>query len=119
MDANILSTQVTVAAAGAYILRLVQKWDKLPWVTAHTEGISVTFRAVIAFCSAIGISASWNGPDHALTITGLSFVTIMAGLWHVFTLYAMQHGWGKLFDVGTVQTIETPVKVEDVKGDKV
>lgn len=119
MDANILSTQVTVAAAGAYILRLIQKWDKLPWVTAHTDGISIAFRAIIAFCSAIGISATWNGPEHALTITGLSVVTISYGLWHVFTLYAMQHGWGKLFDVGTTSKIETPVTVVDSTGTEV
>lgn len=119
MDGNIVSTQMTVAAVGAYILRLIQKWDRVPWVTTHTQVISVIFRAAIAFFSAIGINATWNGVDHALTITGLSFVTIAYGLWHVITLYVMQHGWGKLFDVGTVQTIETPVKVEDVKGDKV
>lgn len=119
MDANILSTQVTVAAAGAYILRLIQKWEKLPWVTQHSEPISTFLRIIIAGLGSLGISWSWNGADHTLTIAGLSFVTICYGLWHWFSLYAMQHGWGQLFNVGTTSKMETPMTVIDKSGAEV
>lgn len=119
MDASIISTQITTAAAGAYVLRLIQKWDKLPWITAHTQGVSVAMRAALAFIGTVGITWKWDGADHVLTITGLSLVTIGAGLWHVFSLYAMQHAWGQLFNVGTTSKIETPLEVVNVKGDKV
>lgn len=113
--AHLLSTQLTLAAAGAYFLQLLQKWSKTPWITAHTTHITVLVRAGIAFCSTIGIHMVWNGPANTLVITGLSLTTIGIGLWHFFTLYAMQHGWGQLFNVGTLQKINTPVEITSDK----
>jgi hypothetical protein len=119
LDANVLSTQITAAAAGAYALRLIQKWDKLPWVTSHTKLISAAFRTVLAFVASVGISLSWNGADHTLIISNLSLAILGKGLWHVFSLYAFQHGWGQLFNVGTLAKVETPVELVNVKGDSV
>jgi hypothetical protein len=102
-DINVLFSQLTWGAAFAYLLLLAQKWEKLPWVTQHTAGISAVVRAVLAGIATIGISVSWNGAAHSLTISNLSFPVIASGLWHWFGQYALQHGWGQLFLVKTNQ----------------
>lgn len=118
MDPNLMFSQVTAGAAFAYLLRLIQKWDKLPWVTQHTVRISVWFRIILSGLATVGISWQWNGPAHQLVINGLALNTVALGLWHWFGQYALQHGWGQVFNIGTLQKVETPVEVMNVKGDK-
>jgi len=113
MDPNLLFSQITAGAAFAYLLRLVQKWEKIPWITQHTQGITVFVRLALSFVATLGISWQWNGAAHSLTITGLSATTIFLGIWHWFGQYALQHGWGQLFSVGTLKSIETPVQMVD------
>jgi len=96
-DTNIFLSQVTWGAVMAYILLLLQRWSKLPWLTQHTTEITTIFRAVLAFVATIGIGISWNGAAHTLTITNLSLSVIASGLWHWFGQFAIQHGWGQLF----------------------
>lgn len=115
---NMLATQIPTAAAGAYALRAVQKWNKLPWITQHTKHMTIAFRAGISFASTLGIHFVWNGADRSLLITLPTLMVLLFGLWHWFSLYAMQHAWGNVFNIGTLQTIETPVQVEKVKGDE-
>jgi len=118
MDPNLLFTQVTAGAACAYVLRLIQRWDKLPWVTQHTKTISMWFRIVMSFAATVGIGFQWNGTAHSLLITGLSFPVVALGVWHWFGQYALQHEWGQVFNIGTLQAVESPITVTDVKGDQ-
>jgi hypothetical protein len=119
MDPNLMFSQVTAGAAFAYLLRLIQRWDKLPWVTQHTQGITIAVRLILSGLATIGISWQWNSASHSLTIGGLQLWTITLGLWHWFGQYALQHGWGQVFNIGTLQKVETPVVVTNVKGDSV
>lgn len=116
MEPNLLFSQLTAGAALAYLLQLIQKWDKLPWITQHTKVVTVAFRAVLALAATVGISFQWNGAAHTLMIEGLSASTIGMGLWHWFGQYAMQHGWGQLLNVGTTSKMELPMEIVDVKG---
>jgi len=116
MEPNLLMSQITMGAALAYILRLLQKWEKTPWINAHTELVSAYVRAGLALIGTLGISYQWNAATHQLTISGLSAVVILTGLWHWFSTYAMSHGWGQLFNVGTVKAVDTPVEINDAKG---
>jgi hypothetical protein len=115
MDSNLLVSQLTAAAALEYVLRLVQKWRKLPWITQHTQWITVGARAAMSLAAIVGISFQWNGVAHQLIISGLSATTIGIGLWHWFGQYALQHGWGQLLNVGTISAVNNPVTIEHPK----
>jgi hypothetical protein len=117
MDPNLLFTQVTTAAALAYFLKLLQKWEQLPWITAHTAQVSGWVRAFLALIGTIGISYQWNSTAHSLLITGLSWGVILPGLWHWFGQFALQHGWGQLFNIGTLSKVDAPVQVVNAKGE--
>lgn len=93
-----LSTQVTAAAASAYLMNLLQKWEKVPWITQHTAGINHAVRALLALAATVGIGWQWNSADHTLTITGLTLSTIIVGLWHWFSQFAVTHGFGQLLN---------------------
>lgn len=116
MDPNMLFTQVTSGAAMAYLLRLIQKWEKLPWITQHTGGITVTFRLILSAAATLGITWQWSASEHG-HILAIAFPTagaLLHGLWLWFGQYAMQHGWGQLFNVGTVSSIEVPVELKQI-----
>lgn len=90
-------------AAGAvleYALHLLQRWSKTPWITEHTAGITVAFRALLACCATIGLSWQYHGGT--LIITGLTPAIIGAGIWHLLQQYAVQHGFGKLIRNGNL-----------------
>lgn len=96
---NMLATQLTAGAACAYILQLLQKWSKTPWITEHTTGINNAVRLILAFVSSLGISWVWSGSQdggHTLTIAIPSAIAVVQSLWHVFGQFALQHGWGKV-----------------------
>lgn len=112
MDPNLLFTQVTAGAAFAYLLKLVQQWKKIPWITEHTKELNAVIRAALAFAATVGIGYQWDGATHALTITGLSASAIFHGVWHWFGQYALQHGWGQVLNIGTLSKVEVPVEVE-------
>lgn len=96
---NILATQLTAAAVSAYLMRLIQKWAKLPWITEHTAGINAAFRAVVSLAATLGISFTWDGTAHTLLISGLTFSTIAIGLWHWLGQFSFTHMAAKVFEV--------------------
>lgn len=117
MDPNLLFSQITAGAALAYVLRLVQRWEKLPWITQHTQGITVLARLLLSFVATLGISWTWSAGDkagHVLAIAIPSWTVLAHGLWHWFGQYALQHGWGQVLNIGTLQKIETPLEVKNV-----
>lgn len=103
MDANLVITQMTAGAGCAYLLQLLQKWAKIPWITEHTHAINIAARAVMSGAAALGISSVWSpvdGGGHTLTITIPSAMVILHGLWMWFGQYALQHGWGQVLSIG-------------------
>lgn len=115
MDAHahsVLSTQIGSAAVCAYIVQLLQKWSRTPWITQHTTGINTAVRIATSGLAALGVGWAWGelSPDggHSLIIHIPPAAVILAGLWHWFTQYAIQHGWGNLLNPPPAQ-VQLPV----------
>jgi hypothetical protein len=110
---SMLSTQIGAAAVCAYAIQLAQKWSKLPWITAHTQGINMAARAITSGVAALGVSWAWGdiaGGGHTLSFMIPSGATILGGLWHWFVQFAVQHGWGNLLAANTTQAAQGPPK---------
>lgn len=110
MDANLLMTQITAGAACAYLLQLLQKWEKVPWITQHTVYINTGVRAVLALLAVVGITEAWTpnpGGGGVLAFTIPPATVILHGIWHWFGQYALQHGWGKILDVDGQPSLKT------------
>jgi hypothetical protein len=104
-------SQFTAAAVLEYLLHFLQKWSKTPWITEHTNGITVGARALFAFAATLGITWKYSGDTHELVIGGLSAIAIATGLWHVISQYAMQHAFGGLVRSGNLDKIKAIVTV--------
>ncbi len=102
-------SQFTAAAVLEYLLHALQKWSKTPWISEHTNGITIAFRAAFAFAATLGITWKYDGASHVLVIGGLSAVAIFTGLWHVISQYAMQHAFGGLVRSGNLDKIKAIV----------
>ena len=103
-------SQFTAAAILEYLLHLLQRWSKTPWITEHTTGITTTFRAGLAVAATIGITWKYSGDTHELIIGGLSAIGIATGIWHLIGQYATQHVFGKLLQSGNLAKIQEIVR---------
>jgi hypothetical protein len=106
---SLLSTQIGAAAVCAYGIQLAQKWSKLPWITAHPSQMNMIARLITSGVAALGVSWAWGdmtGGGHMLSISIPSGTAIVAGLWHWFVQYAVQHGWGNLLSGPITQKAE-------------
>jgi len=103
-------SQFTAAAVLEYLLHFLQKWSKTPWITEHTEKITIACRTSFAFAATLGINWKYSGDTHTLVISGLSAIVIITGLWHVVSQYAMQHAFGGLVRSGNLEKIKAIVQ---------
>jgi hypothetical protein len=101
-------SQFTAAALLEFALRFLQKWSKTPWITEHTQGITVGFRAGLAFFATLGIT--WKYDNHVLVIGGLSLLAITTALWHFAGQYATQHVLGGMLRSGNLDKIKAIVQ---------
>lgn len=109
-----LLSSLTAAAACSFILKLMQRAKSVPWVTEHTEGINIGLRAGFSFLATLGISHAWNpatGGGGTLMFQIPPFTIVLIGLWHWFGQFAIQHGFGKILDIGTLKQIDSPVQI--------
>jgi hypothetical protein len=100
---SLLSTQIGAAAVCAYLVQLMQRWSKLPWITEHTTGVNTILRVVTSGVAALGVHWAWaesSGGGHTLSIAIPSGAALLGAGWHWFVQYAVQHGWGNLLAVG-------------------
>ena len=91
---TLLSSQLGGAAACAYLLNLLQKWSRTPWITEHTATINKAVRAALALATTVGIGWAWSpaaGDGHVLTITIPAAAVLIHGTWHWFCQYAFTH----------------------------
>src|SRR5438309_3184893 len=98
---SLLTSQIAAAAACAYLLNLLQKWSRTPWITAHTAGITVGVRVLLSLAATVGIGFAWSGSSgagHTLTITIPPVIQLLHGLWHVFSQYCLTHLTGKALE---------------------
>lgn len=91
---SLLTSQIAAAAACSYIINLLQKSPKLPWITAHTAGINTVVRIILSGMATLGISYAWApaaGGGHTLTFTLPSLAAGVAAGWHWFSQFALTH----------------------------
>ena len=91
---TLLSSQLGGAAACAYLLNLLQKWSRTPWITEHTATINKVVRAGLALAATAGISWQWSAAandGHTLTVVIPSALALLHFGWHWFTQYAFTH----------------------------
>lgn len=104
MTAPNFQDQFAAGAALEYLLHLLQRWSKTPWITEHTTWITAACRGLFAVGATLGLSYHYSGGT--LVISGLTVATIGAGLWHLFRQYAVQHGFGKLLQNGNLDAFK-------------
>ena len=107
MTAPSFQDQFAAGAALEYLLHLLQRSSKTPWITEHTTKITIFARATLAFFATMGLS--WHYAGGTLVISGISASVIAAGLWHLFRQYAVQHGFGKLIRNGNLDAFRQVV----------
>lgn len=98
---SLLTSQIAAAAACAYLVTLLQKWSRTPWITEHTAGINIAVRVLLSVAATVGIGFAWSGSagdGHTLTITIPPAIQLIHGLWHVFSQYCLTHLTGKALE---------------------
>jgi len=101
---TLLSSQISAAAACAYILNLIQKSEKIPWITQNTKYINFAIRALLAGAATIGIEHVWNPSPTGggvLMITIPSLTVVVHEAWHWFGEYAYTHIAGQVLQGST------------------
>lgn len=102
MQPNILYTHMTMAAAMAYLMVLLQKSQRVPWIREETARMNAIVRGALAAVVTLGISWTWApsaAHGHVLTIAFPSGSDMLHGAFSWFGQYAVQHGWEKLLAV--------------------
>lgn len=107
---SLLTSQIAAAAACSYLLNLLQRWSKTPWISQHTDGINLMVRAALAFGATVGIGWAWSAganEGHVLTISIPGAAALIHGLWHWFSQYALTHLAGSALE----KPVPTPPQV--------
>jgi hypothetical protein len=78
---NVLATQITLGLVGSGVLNFLKSRAWVPFINDHSAGINHVILALTSAAGAVGVNAVWSSSEHSLTITGLSFASIAAGLW--------------------------------------
>lgn len=95
MDPNQVISQLTSAAIVVYALQALKHSRWCPWLTQQTKTLNRILSALGAAASAIGVhfafdaALSANG-TYVITITGLTAMNVLHGLWHVANQFCLQ-----------------------------
>lgn len=99
MESNIFFTHLTSAALFAYLLDLLQRWEKVPWITRQTTKLNTAMRLLLSSIATLGIHWTWGGTwssGRELVIAIPALASIGHALFNLAGQYALQHGWEKL-----------------------
>jgi hypothetical protein len=94
-----IPTSLATAMVCGYILNALRRAQTIPWVSHETVVMSGVIRLIMSGAATLGISFSWSSTDHTLLISGLTFATIVSGLWHWGSQYACQHGFEQILQI--------------------
>lgn len=96
-----LPTSVGVAIAFGYLLDLFKRLKEVPKITYYSKKVNLLLRIALSGIGTLGISWAWapHGTGHQLLITFPATAVILAGCWHWFVQYGMQHGFEGLLQV--------------------
>ena len=94
MDQEFLS-QLTSAAVVVYALQWLKRSTLFPWITMESERLNRLLAGVGAAISAAGVHFAFavaenTSGTYVITISGLSLLNVLHGLWHVVNQFAIQ-----------------------------
>ena len=88
-------TQVKINGFSAWVIQNAKtsqaSW--LKWINVNTPWVTRSIGFLAAALTAVGIH--WTFAGGVLTITGISFTTIMSAIWNVAQNYLVQHSFYK------------------------
>ena len=80
MTEHVIS-QVTTSAVIAYFLEWLKGTRLFPWLSMETAKLNRVVAVILSGIGALGVHANFDQTSGVLTITGLTVVTILHGLW--------------------------------------
>lgn len=92
---NELSAQLALAAVSSMIFQWVKDSPWFPWINKNTERLNRVVAIVISGIGAVGIHMHYDTAAGSLTLTALTFTSVVRNGWTWFTQFAFQHGWYK------------------------
>jgi len=87
---NVLATQITLGMMGSGLLQFLKTRAWIPFINQHSVGLNHIILGLTSVAGALGVNAVWSSSEHSLTITGLSAVSIGAGVWVWFKQWTVQ-----------------------------
>jgi len=90
MENGLLGTQLAIAYAASYGMKLLKYTKKFPFMQQNAANMNRIFAVIAAFFTSLGITAIFNAADGTLLISGLTLAGIGYGLWAWFVQYALQ-----------------------------
>ena len=84
--------QVLIGIVATFLLQWLKHQTWFPLLNTWSEKWwKITVSAIVAFCSALGVSFVFNPVMGTLLVTGLTWATISHGVWAFVLSFATQH----------------------------
>lgn len=84
--------QVLIGIVATFVLQWLKHQAWFPLLNTWSEKWwKVTVSAIVAFCSALGVSFIFDPTVGTLLVTGLTWTTISYGIWAFVLSFATQH----------------------------
>jgi hypothetical protein len=88
---NIVLTQMTLGTIFSGVMAYLKSAKWAPWFSQHSAKINHAFLLITSAAGAIGVHWVWDATAHSLTITGLSLITVGAGIWEWAKQWTVQY----------------------------
>jgi len=93
---GLLGSQIALAYAFSSLMKLLKYWKNFPLMQKEAAWLNRAFAAFMAAIATIGIHYTYDAITGVLTITGLTAIGTLTGLWQWFVQFALQQGAFKL-----------------------
>lgn len=88
-------TQMAVAGIISLVIGWLKKSKWCPWITTETAKVNRVVMILLSGLGTLGIHFTYSHTAGTLLITGLTWATFGAGLWHWVVQSFVTHGWYK------------------------
>src|SRR5215475_6675696 len=88
---NVLATQLTLGTIGAGVLAYLKTAKWAPWFNKHSANLNHMWLMATSFAGALGVHWVWDASNHSITITGISLLAIVHGLWEWAKQWTVQY----------------------------
>lgn len=89
-DGNLILSQITGSALVVLLIQKLKSAKWVPFISQKSDGLNRLLAALGAMLSSIGVHATFDHSSGVLTITGLTLMGILTGIWHWGNSLALQ-----------------------------